>query len=83
MKKARLMLTGIAITALVAGAFAFKAQKKEKGNTIWCTTFLTLNPNLCNQFNNSTFALNPAGLYWCTGVFGAACTFQGTIAPMQ
>jgi hypothetical protein len=56
MKKAKVMLTAIAVMAVVGGALAFKAKKF--GSTIYCTDSAT---GVC-KFEKSGFTLNPNGV---------------------
>ena len=56
MKKLKLMLSGIAILAVIGGAFAFKA-KNAFGSTIWTSTTY-VGTNACNVENVHTTYTN-------------------------
>lgn len=73
MQKIKLMLSVIAVVAVVGGALAFKA----KGKTMYCSTVSggVADTRDCPKFNNSTFTaaglLDPV-ISYCTALAGNA-----------
>jgi len=69
MKRAKLILTAMAIMAVVAGALAFKANRLS---TSYCRFF---SPGVCTTvFLNTSFSITTTGFTYCTLNPGSLCT---------
>lgn len=72
MKKVKIMLTAIAVLAVVGGALAFKANRQVK---IFCSDHPTLKA-FCVELTPSTFTQDDSGPSYCTTVGGTTCNIR-------
>ena len=77
MKKAKMMLAGIAVLAVVGGALAFKA--KSAFSDAYCTIATNVWNGTCpNSINQAVFTTDPAGaaglFYYTTTAIPADCS---------
>lgn len=70
MKKAKVMLTAITISALLGGLLAFKVQKGLKNGNLFCTT---RNGDIATS--TIPYVVDPLGtIVYCTLVHGSRAT---------
>ncbi|SEM38620.1 hypothetical protein SAMN04488505_104240 [Chitinophaga rupis] len=81
MKKAKVMLTAIAVFAVVGGALAFKA-KKFGGSTYYVSTTTTLSATATYSPALITANTAPVPVYYVTRVFGAPLTSSTQTAKL-
>jgi len=78
MKRAKVMLTAIAVLAVVGGALAFKANNKFNKTYCVLTTDGTTGGSCTSEIANSKFFVAPASnqvtWYYTTKLAGDACT---------
>jgi len=77
MKKAKLLLTVIAVFGIVGGALAYKAHTKRLGNWFCSTT-----PSSVCTILASTTNLGST-IRYCTDVFEDACTIKHRVVINQ
>jgi len=85
MKKAKIMLTAIAVLAVVGGALAFKARQNP--NLFYCATVNGV-PNICTTSPYSSISGNPTTYpitrLYTTGQVGLPCSATNcTVNPAQ
>jgi hypothetical protein len=66
-QKARLVVTAVAVLAVVGGVFAAKANKAKRGALVWTTN--ALNAPAINPANNRTTAASGGVLTFGSTVF--------------
>jgi len=80
MKKAKLLLTVIAVFGIIGGALAYKAHTKRLGNWFCSTTTGLSNcPLLASTTNNLTLGI----IRYCTDVQEDACTIKHRVVINQ
>lgn len=79
MKRAKIMLTAIAVFAVVGGALAFKAKRLERA---WCTDSGPGTP--CNVLISSTITTTiGAANGRLLPLFDNTCTYEVTCPPVR
>jgi len=73
MKKAKILLTVIAVFGIVGGALAYKAHTKRLGN--WFCTTSTLGSTYCPVLANTTNNMAAITQY-CTDIAEDPCTIK-------
>ncbi|AEV98739.1 hypothetical protein Niako_2395 [Niastella koreensis GR20-10] len=83
MKKTRIILTSLAIVAVVGSALAFKASKKD--SVIFCSTSASTGANCAIQVNKTYTIDLDNGTSFCTtdGSLTRSCSDKSDISFLQ
>lgn len=84
MKKAKIILTGIAILAVIGGAFAFKASRSTIGKIHYTTASYSTFGTVYTRANLATFCVSTtAASYWTIEDQGTpvSTSFRTTLPP--
>jgi hypothetical protein len=74
MKKIKIMLSALAVLAVVGGALAFKAKNAQ----IWCDSIQHFG-NDCPLYDDHTLDANGTEQSYCTTAANSSCTVLSTI----